>query len=119
MRFRQVYWFDFGEGVVPLALFYTLTIMEESLSKQFEKFDEYRIHMETFLSAPLIDFDIPLRILIPLENAGIKRLRDLVSLTREELLAVPRLGIVAVEHLEKLLSHYDLSLKKKRGPARR
>ena len=78
----------------------------------FDKYDEYRLHMETLLSAPLVDFDIPARILIPLGDAGIRRLRDLVALTREELLKVNRMGVVSVEFLEKLLAYHYLSLKK-------
>lgn len=76
----------------------------------FDKYDEMRLHMEVLLSSPLIDFDISMRILIPLENAGIRRLRDLVCLSREDLLKVNRLGVKAVDEMERLLDRLGLSL---------
>lgn len=76
----------------------------------FNKYDEMRLHMEVLLSSPLIDFDISMRILIPLENAGIRRLRDLVCLSREDLLKVNRLGVKAVDEMERLLDRLGLSL---------
>lgn len=78
----------------------------------FDKYDEYRIHIETLLSASLTDFDIPARILIPLGDAGIRRLRDLVAMTRKQLLSVSRMGVVSVEFLENFLAKQNLSLKK-------
>lgn len=77
---------------------------------EFDKYDEMRLHMEVLLSSPLIDFDISMRILIPLENAGIRRLRDLVCLTREDLLKINRLGVKAVDEMERLLDRLGLSL---------
>lgn len=76
----------------------------------FDKYDEMRLHMEVLLSSPLIDFDISMRILIPLENAGIRRLRDLLCLSREDLLKVNRLGVKAVDEMERLLDRLGLSL---------
>jgi len=78
----------------------------------FDKYDEYQLHMNTLLSASLTDFDIPLRILLPLGDAGIRRLRDLVSMTRTQLLSVSRMGVVSVDFLEKFLASQNLSLKK-------
>lgn len=78
----------------------------------FDKYDEYQLHMNTLLSASLTDFDIPLRILLPLGDAGIRRLRDLVSMTRSQLLSVSRMGVVSVDFLEKFLASQNLSLKK-------
>ena len=54
-----------------------------SLPKQesFDKYDEYRLHMETLMSAPLVDFDFPVRTLYALGDAGIKRLRDLCGIS--------------------------------------
>lgn len=78
----------------------------------FDKYDEYQLHMNTLLSASLTEFDIPLRILLPLGDAGIRRLRDLVSMTRTQLLSVSRMGVVSVDFLEKFLASQNLSLKK-------
>ena len=75
-------------------------------------FDKYELHMEVLLSASLTDFDIPARILIPLGDAGIRRLRDLVAMTKKQLLSVSRMGVVSVEFLEIFLAKQNLSLKK-------
>lgn len=82
-------------------------------SKEFEKYDEMRLHMEKLMSSSLIDFDIPMRIAIPLDNAGIRRLKDLVVLSREDLLAVNRVGVKAVDEIERILYQFDLSLNMK------
>lgn len=36
---------------------------------EFDKYDEPRLHMERLLKAKLVEFDISIRILIPLEVA--------------------------------------------------
>ena len=66
--------------------------------------------MEELLSSPLLDFDIPMRVAIPLEVAGIRKLRDLVSLNRDALLQINRIGVNAADDLERMLARYDLSL---------
>lgn len=98
--------------MVPLSSFSPLLIMFANITpdSDFDKYDEMRLHMEVLLSSPLIDFDISMRILIPLENAGIRRLRDLVCLSREDLLKVNRLGVKAVDEVERLLDRLGLSL---------
>lgn len=68
--------------------------------------------MEKLLQAPLVDFDISLRILLPLEAVGVRRLKDLVKYSRKRLLKVNRLGVLAVSELEALLARLDLSLAK-------
>lgn len=87
-------------------------IQTPKIESSFDKYDEYRLHMEVLLSAPLTDFDIPTRVLISLGDAGIRRLRDLVALTKKQLLALSRMGIVSVEFLENFLTEQNLSLKK-------
>jgi len=77
-----------------------------------DKYDEYRLHMEKLLSASLVDFDIPARILIPLWDARIKRIGDLIRMSKDELLAVNRMGVVSVKYLETFLAHHKLALKK-------
>ena len=87
-------------------------IQPPTIDNSLDKYEEYRLHMEVLLSAPLIDFDIPARILIPLGDAGIRRLRDLVAMTKKQLLAVSRMGVVSVEYLENFLAKQNLSQKK-------
>lgn len=75
----------------------------------FDKYDEPRLHMQKLLSAKLIEFDLSLRILIPLESAGIIRLRDIVFVKKEQLLSINRIGLTAIRELEALLERLDLS----------
>lgn len=89
---------------------YTTTTPDTS----FDKYDELRLHMEQLLSSSITDFDIPMRIAIPLDNAGIRRLKNLVCLTRDDLLKINRLGEKAVDEIERILNRFDLSLKEDR-----
>lgn len=75
-----------------------------------DKYDEMRLHMEQLLSASLLDIDIPIRIAAPLEGIGVRRLRDLVRLTRKDILKVNRLGDKAIKEIEQTLGRLDLSL---------
>lgn len=86
-------------------------IQTSATDSSFDKYEEYSLHMELLLSASLTDFDIPIRILIPLGDAGIRRLRDLVSMTKKQLLSVSRMGVVSVEYLENFLAKQNLTLK--------
>lgn len=79
--------------------------------ESFDKYDEMRLHMEQLLSASIIEFDMPMRIAIPLDNAGIRRLRDLVCLTREDLLKINRIGEKAASEIESILHRFGLGLK--------
>lgn len=80
-------------------------------TNEFDKYDEPRIHMERLLKAPLVDFDISLRILIPLESAGIRTLGDLTKQTRKSLQAIKSLGRISVEKLDCFLAYHRLALK--------
>lgn len=76
----------------------------------FDKYDEMRLHMEQLLSASLLDLDVPIRIAAPLEGIGVRRLGDLVRLTRKDILKVNRLGDKAIREIEQMLGRLDLSL---------
>lgn len=84
-----------------------------SPSDDFDKYDEPRLHMECLMKAPLIDFDLSIRILIPLESAGIRTLGDLTKQTRESLKAIRSLGNTSIKKLENLLAYHKLSLSNK------
>ena len=101
-----------GEGVVPLSIFlYLSTIMYATpdTDTTFDKYDEMRLHMEQLLSASLLELDVPPRIAIPLGDAGIRRLKDLVRTNREELTTIKRIGTKAADKLEAMLNRYGLS----------
>lgn len=68
--------------------------------------------MERLMRVRLVEFDISIRILIPLESAGIRTLGDLTKQTRESLRKIPQLGRISVEKLEKLLAYHRLALAK-------
>lgn len=84
----------------------------QSSDNSFDKYDEMRLHMNQLLSTSLLELDLPMRIAIPLDKAGIRHLRDIVCLTRDDLLQVDRIGLSAVTEIEHLLNRIDLSLKK-------
>lgn len=69
--------------------------------------------MEQLLSASITEFDIPMRIAIPLDNAGIRRLKDLVTLSRVDLCNVNRIGEKAADEIERILKRFGLSLSMK------
>lgn len=78
----------------------------------FDKYDEPRLHMERLLQARLVEFDISMRILCPLDKAGIKTLGDLVKQSAASLRKIPQLGKISVETLEEFLTYHKLSLAK-------
>lgn len=78
----------------------------------FDEFDEPRLHMERLMAAKLVEFDISIRILIPLEDAGIKTLGDLCATTEKDLRKIRLIGKTSVKKLKELLDRLDLSLAK-------
>lgn len=74
----------------------------------FDKYDEPRLHMERLLKVKLVEFDLSLRILIPLESAGILTLGDLIKQTPANLRTIPQIGALSVGILEKLLDRLGL-----------
>ena len=76
----------------------------------FDKYDEPRLHMERLMKVRLIEFDLSLRLLIPLESAGIKTLGDLVKQTRTGLRKIRQIGETSVNHLATFLHGQGLSL---------
>lgn len=69
-----------------------------------------RLHMEQLLSSSILELDMPMRIAIPLDDAGIRRLKDLVCLSREQLIKIKRIGIGTADEVERLLDRFGLSL---------
>lgn len=73
----------------------------------FDLYDEPRLHMEVLLKAHLTEFDLPLRILLALERAGIRRVGDLVKQDHDKLMAIWNLGKVSVAKIEAFMARYD------------
>ncbi|MCM1077738.1 MAG: hypothetical protein NC411_10310 [Bacteroides sp.] len=65
--------------------------------------------MERLFKAHLVEFDLSLRILIPLEKAGIRTLGDLCRHTRAEVGQIRNIEAVSVKTLEAFLRSQDLS----------
>lgn len=86
--------------------------MDAESNCEFDKYDEPRLHMERLMKAKLVEFDLSMRILCPLEKAGIKTLGDLVKRSKKDLRKIKQLGVLAVQTLEALLKRLDLSLSK-------
>lgn len=82
------------------------------MADDFDKYDEPRLHMERLLNAHLVEFDLSLRILCPLENAGIKTIGQLLQLNRTSLFGIPNIGSAAIHTIESFLARYALSLSK-------
>lgn len=80
------------------------------VTNEFDKYDEPRLHMERLLKAHLVEFDLSIRILIPLEDAGIITLGDLTRQTKKSLREIKSLGRISVEKLERFLAYHHLSL---------
>ena len=101
--------------MVPASFFnflLTLIVMIEfpTPDYSFDKYDEPRLHMERLLKTNLVEFDLSLRLLIPLEGAGIKTLGDLVKQTRTSLRQIRNIGVAAVDKLATFLHKQGLSL---------
>lgn len=100
--------------MVPGSHFYSSLIMYTSDDTiDFDKYDEPRLHMERLLKAHLVEFDLPLRILLPLESAGITHLHHLVRQNRESLMEIKNLGKLGIDKLEDFLTYYGLSFNMK------
>lgn len=81
-----------------------------SHSSEFDKYDEPRLHMERLMRTRLFDFELPIRILIPLEDAGIRTLEDLTKQTKKSLQEIRLLGKISIDKLEKFLAYHELPL---------
>lgn len=68
--------------------------------------------MERLLKARLVEFDLSLRILCPLEAAGIRTLGDLIKHSKKSLRKFHQLGRISVETLENFLHYHGLELAK-------
>ena len=72
-HFRWLIGLTCERGWFP-SLFYSVLILSKMYitsepEAPFDKYDEMRLHMEQLLSASITDFDIPMRIAIPLDGA--------------------------------------------------
>lgn len=109
----RTYWFDLGGGVVPTSFSSQFHYAMRNNSNQFDDFDKYnepRLHMERLLKARLIEFNLSLRILCPLEAAGINTLGDLIKHSKKSLRKFHQLGRISVETLETFLRYHGLEL---------
>lgn len=76
----------------------------------FDKYDEPRLHMERLMKAHLVEFDLSLRILCPLESAGIRTIGDLIKHSKKSLRKIHQLGRISVDTLERFLHYHGFAL---------
>lgn len=77
--------------------------------ESFDKYEEPRLHMETLLNTNLVNFDLPLRILIPLERHGIRTLGDLVTRKRSDITSISNIGVTAMKKIDDFVAHHLLT----------
>lgn len=94
--------------MVPSSFFYPSIMYSPT---DFDKYDEPQLHMQRLMKTHLIDFDLPIRVLLPLETAGITRLGHLVAQSRSSLLSIHMLGRISLEKIEAFLAYHGFSLK--------
>jgi DNA-directed RNA polymerase alpha subunit len=73
-----------------------------------EQYCEMKYHLDKLLSQSLVNFDLNIRTLCSLERSGVRTMRDLVSHSREEVMAMRRLGVVSIAEIDALLERYGL-----------
>lgn len=84
-------------------------------SPNLDKFNEYELHMDKLLSAHLLEFDLPVRIVFALADNGINRLRDLVATNPRELAKIPNIGATAIRTITNFLHYNKLDYGMKKG----
>lgn len=97
--------------MVPSAFFILNTIFmifKPPQSNEFDKYDEPRLHMERLMRVRLSEFDLSLRILCPLESAGIKTIGDLVKCDKRRLAQINMIGQKSISILESFVERYGL-----------
>ena len=78
----------------------------------FDKYDEPRLHMERLLRESIVSIELPARVAFPLDDVGIRRVKDLVSQSEKSLMKIPRINVKSVSIIKNCLHHLGLSLSK-------
>lgn len=81
----------------------------------WDKYDEPRLHLERFMRIPLVNFNLPLKILIILEGARIRTVGDLVKQSPDSLLKIKYIGHHTVRLLQDFLNYYYLDFQKNKA----
>ncbi len=85
---------------------------DNTTGHSFDKYDEPRLHMERLMKAHLVEFDISVRILIPLESSGIRTVGDLLKCRRDDLLQIKNIGTSSVCRISEFIESLGLNLSK-------
>lgn len=89
-----------------------MIISLQQTQNNLDKYEEERLHMERLLKFHLVELNLPLRILIRLEKAGIRTIGDLTKCQAKQLCKINGVGQLSVEKLTQALESMDLSLTK-------
>ena len=79
-----------------------------TLANEFDKYDEPKLHIERLMRVKLIEFGLPIRILIPLDKAGIRTLGDLTRQSIKSLRCIKSLGKISIKKIEEFLEYQHL-----------
>lgn len=92
-------------GGAPLFFFKLHLIMEK---RRFDIFNEYQLHLDKVLDSHLITFGFNMRLLCALERAGIRTMRQLLSLDIDKLAAIPQVGTLSISEISRTLDRFAL-----------
>ena len=85
-------------------------VLADNSRSEFDRYNEPALHMERLLKARLVEFTLPLNLLIHLEAINVRTLGDLVKKRAADLLKARRIGPISVRLLERLLFRYGLHM---------
>jgi len=76
-----------------------------------ELLNQNELHMAQVLGARLDELGIPTNVLRILKGREIRTLKDLCSLSRDDLLSIRFIGSANVDEIERILAKFDLRLR--------
>ena len=83
---------------------------KDSYKNYISKYDEARLHVEALMNAHIITLDLNIRILIPLSDAGVNRVKELLALAndRKRLRKIKQIGERSERYIREALLNAGL-----------
>ena len=104
-------------GISATLFIYHYYMFVSKTEPSFDKYDEPRLHIERLYRTHLAIFDLPVPILIRLENGRVKTVGDLCSCTRKQIRSIKGIGATSYSAIMQLL--YRLGLEPRRAKRRK